>query len=203
MNYALRATHGVTRWHSIQQGCRESETLILAPARPGETISNKVPRVCGVVRPPRRHHSNDVGRQINDDKKTKKLDRDTSTITMHSDYPRPLHSTAKERSKQITCKLSTVYHIQFKWVSSWPVSLETSRNIATTSLSQMIATRDLWMLSGTGVSRKPSESVFFGLVLRRAGGASASHGPPKVCDDLRGSCAAVEGVRKTLWKKPV
>ena len=56
-NFALRATHGVTRWHSIQQGCRESETLILAPARPGETISNKVPRVCGVVRPPRRRHS--------------------------------------------------------------------------------------------------------------------------------------------------
>ena len=24
-NYALRATHGVTRWHSILQGCRKSE----------------------------------------------------------------------------------------------------------------------------------------------------------------------------------
>ena len=96
---------------------------------------------------------------------------------------------------------SAAYYSQFIWVSSWPASRGgPSRNIATTTLWLMIATLDIWMQSGTGVSRKPSESVFFGLVLRRAGGASASHGPPKVCDDLRGSCAAVEGVRKTCCK---
>ena len=102
---------------------------------------------------------------------------------------------------QVERRLGLADNFRSLWVSSWPVSLGgTSRNIAIKTLSQMIATRDLWMQSGTGVSRKPSESVFFGLVLRRAGGASASHGPPKVCDDLRGSCAAVEGVRKTLCK---
>ena len=109
-------------------------------------ISNKVPRVCGVVRPPRRRHS-------------------------------------KERSKQITCKSSAAYYSQFIWVSSWPASLGgPSRNIATTTLRQLIATLDIWMQSGTGVSRKPSESVCSGLVLRRAGGASARHRPSKVCD---------------------
>ena len=41
------------------------------------------------------------------------------------------------------------------------------------------------MQSGTGVSRMPSESVFCGLVLRRAGGASAGHRPTKVCDWVR------------------
>ena len=128
-NYALRATHGVIRWHSILQGCRESETLILAPARPGETISNKVPRVCGVVRPPPK-----------------------ATFDIR-------HS--KERSKQITFKSSAAYYSQFTRVSSWPASLGgPSRNIATTTLRQLIATLDIWMQSGTGVSRKPSESVF-------------------------------------------
>ena len=56
------------------------------------------------------------------------------------------------------------------------------RNIATTTLMQMIATVDIWTQSGTGVSRKPSESVFLRLVLRRAGGASARNRPTKVCD---------------------
>ena len=115
------------------------------------------------------------------------------------DPPRRRHS--KERSKQITCKSSAAYYSQFTWVSSWPASLGgLSRNIATTTLKQLLATLDIWTQSGTGVSRKPSESAFFGLVSRRAGGASASHGPTKVCDDLRGSRAAVEGVRKTSCK---
>ena len=119
-NYALRATDGVTRWHSILQGCRESEI-----------ISNKVPRVCGVVRPPPK-----------------------ATFDIR-------HS--KERSKQITFKSSAAYCSQFTWVSSWPASLVgLSRNIATTTLRQLIATLDIWMQSGTGVSRKPSESVLFG-----------------------------------------
>ena len=77
------------------------------------------------------------------------------------DPPRRRHS--KERSKQITCQSSAAYYSQFTWVSSWPVSLGgPSRNIAITTLRQMIATLDIWMQSGTGVSRKPSESVFFG-----------------------------------------
>ena len=97
------------------------------------------------------------------------------------DPPRRRHS--KERSKQITCQSSAAYYSQFTWVSSWPASLGgPSRNIATTTLRQLIATLDIWMQSGTGVSRKPSESVFSGLVLRRAGGASARHRPTKVCD---------------------
>ena len=52
---------------------------------------------------------------------------------------------------------------QFTWVSSWPASLGgQSRNIATITLRQLLATLDIWTQSGTGVSRKPSESVFCG-----------------------------------------
>ena len=35
---ALLATDGATRSHSIPQGCRASEPLVLAPARPGAAI---------------------------------------------------------------------------------------------------------------------------------------------------------------------
>ena len=115
-----------------------------------------VPRVCGVVRPPPKVHS-------------PALDR-VSEVRANSFSAPPIvigelraSAAEKERSKQITCKSSAAYYSQFTWVSSWPASLGgLSRNIATTTLKQLLATLDIWTQSGTGVSRKPSESVFCG-----------------------------------------
>ena len=86
-NYALHATHGATRWHSILQGCRKSEHIRFSRSyslqrgrvaaicmrlyggalnREAQRLAyeciiprifNKVPRVCGVVRPPPKVYS--------------------------------------------------------------------------------------------------------------------------------------------------